>query len=127
MTAKQIAYSYYLKSPHWTELRQSVLIRDKSLCQNCGRPGNIAHHRFYRRRFEDSMAADLVTLCEKCHESVHHIEKQNGKVVSMVQMPGMRFYSPKIPINKRRLNFIVNRNKRRKKKKLLAKRFSWSF
>lgn len=74
MTPRQIAYSAYLLSGHWKELRQTVLARDGFRCVRCPAKKHLqAHHRIYRNRFEDSQPEDLITLCRHCHEIEHGI------------------------------------------------------
>lgn len=74
MTARQLEYEAYRLTPHWENLRQTVLCRDGRKCVKCGSRERLqAHHKFYRPKFEDSIPDDLITLCRPCHEMVHGI------------------------------------------------------
>jgi hypothetical protein len=66
------AYAEYLKTDHWKNLRESVLVRDGRKCVHCqSRIGLQAHHKFYRSEWTDSIPADLITLCRPCHKKEH--------------------------------------------------------
>ena len=64
-------------SPQWRRVREYVLKRDDYLCQRCGRPGNIVHHKVYLtpqnvNNPEIALGADnLEAVCEKCHAQEH--------------------------------------------------------
>ena len=65
-------YQAYLKSPHWRRLRARILHRDGYTCTDCGAGQKLqVHHLCYRPNLEDALDADLVTLCEDCHEKIH--------------------------------------------------------
>jgi len=70
-------YSLYLRSPHWRELRMTVLRRDGYKCQNCFEPVTVnnahVHHTSYvgYQRLGYSFAFECVTLCRKCHDTYH--------------------------------------------------------
>lgn len=74
MTARQLEYQAYLKTPHWLNLSAQVKTRDGWKCVMCGGKDILdAHHKIYRARFEDSLPEDLITLCRACHEKAHGI------------------------------------------------------
>lgn len=54
-------------------LRISCLLRDNYTCQHCGkRNGRLeAHHIIYREHGGKNTLANLLTLCECCHDRVH--------------------------------------------------------
>lgn len=131
MTKRQFAYSQYLKSDHWLKLRDAVIKRDGAKCVACGsRFPLTAHHKFYRRRFEDSLESDLITLCIDCHEKEHKIERDGGgKIVSIQQMPGQRARKPS---DFRKLRRKHQRRLKRRRKwlenfRLKKERLGWSF
>lgn len=70
-------YNHYLKSPHWQQLRRSVIYRDQFRCQNCFRAvtdGSAhVHHLSYvgLNRIGKSFAFECVTLCSNCHTEFH--------------------------------------------------------
>lgn len=77
------AYQKYIKSKAFKELRKLVLDRDKHTCQVCGRKidentdakkMNLqVHHRSYEHlgMCDELEMADLITLCNICHRSIH--------------------------------------------------------
>lgn len=74
MTEGQKAYAKYRESAHWERLRLEVLRRDGHVCVRCGSGRKTEpHHIIYRARFEDSIPADLITLCRSCHKKAHGI------------------------------------------------------
>ena len=68
---RQAAYSRYLKSEEWQNLRLKVLARAKHICEGCGeQPATHVHHLTYDR-FGNEMLFDLVAVCESCHKKIH--------------------------------------------------------
>ena len=54
-------------------LRDQVLRRDGWRCQLCGTMSNLeVHHKEFRSQSGDDSEQNLITLCTKCHASVHH-------------------------------------------------------
>lgn len=71
-------YTEYLNSDVWGKKRLMVLDRDGHKCQLCGNANNLqVHHMIYRRDVPlgKEPISDLVTLCAKCHQDVHRLEK----------------------------------------------------
>lgn len=68
-------YAQKLKDPRWQRKRLEIMSRDGFTCQKCGSASNtlnVHHHRYLLGRNPwEYPDADLVTLCEKCHESEH--------------------------------------------------------
>ena len=53
-------------------LRRVVLERDGWRCQQCGSPRNLdVHHMRRRSALGDDAETNLITLCRKCHQSLH--------------------------------------------------------
>lgn len=83
-----LAYSDYLRSPHWTNLRKrffaSKLVRrsidGRALCTACGNQiGPLSlHHKSYKR-FGAEWLMDLVLLCQPCHELAHAAHRENKR------------------------------------------------
>lgn len=71
-------YNEYLKSPHWKEIsRTRKYWVDGEKCVCCGGNENLnVHHKFYRNSWYDTQIDDLVTLCHKCHLTVHKIQEK---------------------------------------------------
>lgn len=69
-------YHDYLKTPEWAEIRQSVLEREKHLCQGCRRSkATQAHHTTYQN-VGSEFIFELVALCRPCHERYHQVYLQ---------------------------------------------------
>lgn len=111
MTPRQIEYRAYLKTDHWKELRAEVLNRDGCRCVHCQKKKGClhVHHRFYRSRFEDSIADDLITLCERCHKVEHGLAKPKKikapKQPKKIKGPGGVLYTG-VPKNLRDVNLM---------------------
>lgn len=74
---RALPYAEYLQSEHWQDIRKAALKRSRYRCQVCNtseRTLNV-HHRTYEHRGEE-YAADVIVLCENCHEIFH----LNGKL-----------------------------------------------
>lgn len=67
----------------WPQRRREVLQRDEYMCRNCERHEDMrgvsleVHHIVPRRRGGTHHKANLMTLCEHCHDRVH-----NGSVTT---------------------------------------------
>jgi len=86
-TDRQKAYAIYLQSEHWKALRMEVLIRDGFRCVRCpSRKRLQAHHKVYHDRFEDSVADELITLCQPCHKREHGIKPDKKPFVTRAQL-----------------------------------------
>ena len=67
------AYQEYLLSSKWQEKRTERILIGKKRCAACHSTQNLhVHHLTYSRIYNEDMA-DLVPLCEPCHE---YIERQ---------------------------------------------------
>lgn len=75
IAAKHAYRFWFLKSEEWQTLRVEALVANKARCYVCGKSdvSNDAHHIRYRPRWQDTKVKDLVILCRKHHELVHHI------------------------------------------------------
>ena len=61
-----------LASPDYQVLRDQVLKRDVWRCQLCGTSNNLeVHHIKSRCRLGDDTLQNLITLCAKCHATIH--------------------------------------------------------
>lgn len=75
--AKEWAKSFY-KSKAWRDCREAFFISKHGLCERCGEPGKIAHHKEYLT--PDNINNPNVTLnwenlelvCATCHNNEHH-------------------------------------------------------
>jgi len=64
----------YLKSDEWRRKRYVVLKRDNWLCVYCGAPATQVHHKRYsKRNIGKEPIAWLVSVCDSCHKSIHHL------------------------------------------------------
>lgn len=70
----QKGYAEYLQTDWWKKIRQQALDRDKNMCQICNANAECVHHLTYAHRCEEYLF-ELVSLCNKCHES-YHINEQ---------------------------------------------------
>jgi 5-methylcytosine-specific restriction endonuclease McrA len=85
-------YQEQLKDRRWIELRDSILIRDWNMCQQCMRTVNlhVHHKRYYPGRMAwEYDKWDLITLCDKCHRAEHGIPEKGEANMSdpFVRLP----------------------------------------
>lgn len=80
-----MTYSQQLRDRRWQRKRLEILERDGWRCRDpkCKEPENdavvlIVHHRIYRpgKMAWEYAEADLLTLCERCHDKVHERNRQ---------------------------------------------------
>ncbi len=65
-------YREYIRSSAWSVKRRLVLVRDEYTCRVCkATAATQVHHKSYRRLFHEPLS-DLISLCELCHEELHH-------------------------------------------------------
>jgi hypothetical protein len=72
----------YLKSDDWRRKRYVVLKRDNWRCDYCGAETAQVHHKRYSRWNIGTEPIDwLVSVCNDCHESLHHVQvyKKHGQ------------------------------------------------
>ncbi len=63
----------YLKSKAWKRKRYVVLKRDNWRCVYCGGHATQVHHLKYAKRNIGKEPIEwLVSVCESCHNSLHH-------------------------------------------------------
>lgn len=65
-------YEEYIKSKEWQETRQRIFKRDNFRCVKCGGSKNLHVHHITYENLGEEKDADLVTLCEKCHNGTHN-------------------------------------------------------
>lgn len=57
----------------YRELCGQVLERDGWRCQSCGSTNDLqVHHLRFRNHLGDDSEENLITLCYRCHLTVHH-------------------------------------------------------
>ena len=61
----------YLKSDHWTNLRESAIQKHGSVCSSCGSTNNIQVHHLRYSNLYDVTVDDLQILCRPCHFREH--------------------------------------------------------
>ena len=82
--AREFSKAFY-KSKQWTQVREAVLMRDKYLCQHCGKPATEVHHIVHLSpaNIGDMSIAlnmdNLVSLCRECHFEEHRGEHGIGR------------------------------------------------
>lgn len=65
-------HAEYMLSEHWAFLRDRVFTRDKLRCASCTSADELrGHHIVYRRPMTLCDADDILTLCRKCHDTLH--------------------------------------------------------
>lgn len=79
--AREFAEWFY-KSTMWQQVRDYYYAKQFGICERCGRPGKIVHHKKYLtpkniNNPEVSMGENnLELLCQDCHNKEHM--KKNG-------------------------------------------------
>lgn len=78
----------FYKSKAWSQVRENALMRDKYLCQNCGRPAEVVHHIVHltESNVDDVSVSlnldNLRSLCADCHFKEHKGEHCRGRIVA---------------------------------------------
>ena len=89
-------YAEYIRSPAWRQLRYQALEAAGYQCQRCGISKWSAtlevHHLTYER-FRQERPADLVVLCESCHQKADlgrrvQVKLKNAKALKDARLDG---------------------------------------
>jgi len=67
---KQLSYSEYLKTRHWSKTRKRILKKYNFVCYDCLEKAVDVHHLTYER-IGNERDSDLIPICIKCH-SIRH-------------------------------------------------------
>ena len=76
MRTSKEAHDLY-RSTAWLDVRQAYIIERNGLCERCGRPGIIVHHKKYltsktAKQWDIALNTDnLELLCIDCHNKEH--------------------------------------------------------
>ena len=79
--AKNWAKRFY-SSAAWVNARGYALKRDRYICQRCGRPATMVHHRVYltEENIKDPRISlnpsNLESLCDDCHKLEHDEQRK---------------------------------------------------
>jgi len=74
---KSFAKLFY-KSKAWRDCRDAYFAYRYGLCERCGKPGKIVHHKIYLtpENINDSNVSlnwdNLELVCQDCHNEEHH-------------------------------------------------------
>jgi 5-methylcytosine-specific restriction enzyme A len=74
---KPWAEKFYL-SDAWRRCRKAYFIKAFGVCERCGRPGKIVHHKVHLTpdNIDDQSITlnfnNLELLCQECHNNEHH-------------------------------------------------------
>lgn len=74
---KEWAKEFY-HSKDWIDTRQAYLISQHYLCERCGEPAKVVHHKHYltKQNINNADIAlnwdNLEALCQDCHNKEHH-------------------------------------------------------
>jgi 5-methylcytosine-specific restriction endonuclease McrA len=82
--AKAYTNGFY-SSKRWIDCRDSYLRTQDYICERCGKPAKIVHHKEYitPKTINDpsvTLAHDnLEALCQDCHNREHHKDNNNTR------------------------------------------------
>lgn len=82
--AKEFSKPFY-RSRQWRQVRDYCLMRDRYLCQKCGRPAEEVHHKEHLTpgNIMDARVSldpeNLVSLCKDCHFMEHREDQAAGR------------------------------------------------
>ena len=74
--AQEWAKAFY-SSTLWVKTRGYILKRDRYVCQRCGRPATVVHHKVHltkdniKNKNISLGPANLESLCDDCHRIEH--------------------------------------------------------
>lgn len=74
---KEWARAFY-ESNSWTDTREAYMLSQHWVCERCGEPAKICHHKTWltRENISNPYIAlgwdNLEALCQDCHNKEHH-------------------------------------------------------
>lgn len=87
----------YYATPHWSNVRSQRLERDHGRCVLCWSYDDLrCHHVSYANLFKEPLV-DLLTLCDACHDRVHHdcrLKFPSGVSVKYAHWLGWKGFEP---------------------------------
>ena len=84
---RKLLHSFY-NSKEWQQVRAYCLMRDRYLCQKCGKPAEHVHHKTHLNEsnvYDNNISLNpdnLVSLCKACHDKEHSGEHAGGRVAN---------------------------------------------
>jgi hypothetical protein len=85
---RAMAYSDYLRSPEWAQVRWHAMHEGQHRCRLCGALDRLeVHHNDYTCRGAET-PADVVVLCDACHER-HHVTRPPAVDAEAVRRPAV--------------------------------------
>lgn len=94
-------YQEKLKDPRWQECRERILERDGYECKKCGGFNILqVHHKEYKTHTSDPWDYPddvLITLCKKCHSSLH-LKEEIRSTERLIQSAPLQKCIPKKPL-----------------------------
>lgn len=70
-------YRAYLLSDEWREKRDERIKMDGNKCAVCESKKNLnVHHLTYKNITRENVEKDLITLCHRCHATLHRIQSE---------------------------------------------------
>lgn len=75
----KLGYREYLKTAWWKFRRKQYWKYHPKKCYCCGGVAEALHHNNYSRLFGEK-DSDFVPLCHSCHQEVHDLKKETGKL-----------------------------------------------
>ena len=81
---KAWAKSFYL-SAAWEKTRAAYLMSQEYICERCGQPAKIVHHKRWlnRENINDISVTlcwdNLEALCQDCHNKEHHKQERHKR------------------------------------------------
>ncbi len=94
---KEWSKAFYLSSA-WEHTRTAYMISQDYICERCGEPAKIVHHKRYitRDNINDTHVTlcwdNLEALCQDCHNKEHH--KQSPRLRYSFDAEGNILYPP---------------------------------
>lgn len=83
-TTKEYAAAFYA-SKAWDDTRKAYMQQQHYICERCGEPAKIVHHKRYisRKNINDASITlgwdNLEALCQDCHNKEHHRQRQQQR------------------------------------------------
>ena len=77
----------FYKSLAWRRCRDAYFIAKHGLCERCGGPGKIVHHKVYLtpQNIDNPAVSlnwdNLELLCQECHNKEHHRDRATAEGV----------------------------------------------
>lgn len=86
-------YSAYLASSGWRARRAAYFAAHSKVCAACAKQTGVDLHHMTYERLGVEPDSDFMPLCRRCHDAVHHAQRQSKRELRAVTLRYVKTHS----------------------------------